>query len=280
MILATYQPLNEDKGKRLKIVELEEKLGYYPYFCFSAENIYDVCLYSVLSAPNCPEKIIIFETDDFDTIDIIKWNQYMVTKNDDLLDDIINTDIDKKYKEFVVRKIDNVLNEISIDEVFDNNISFEGADKELKQFYQDIFTLSLHNAREQIDNIQILKDDKTTDDDINFALKRNKKNVFEIYLLPILYSFMMKGYDVCVFDYNKFHSLIGRITKMLTNIYNCKSDLLEYKTYEYYDSLCEMILSLIMDIRWIEKSQNIYPNDLCFCGSGKKYKKCHGKFLL
>lgn len=27
----------------------------------------------------------------------------------------------------------------------------------------------------------------------------------------------------------------------------------------------------------IVKGQKIYPNDLCPCGSGKKYKKCHGK---
>ena len=26
-----------------------------------------------------------------------------------------------------------------------------------------------------------------------------------------------------------------------------------------------------------EKSKKIYPNDLCPCGSGKKYKKCCGK---
>ena len=27
----------------------------------------------------------------------------------------------------------------------------------------------------------------------------------------------------------------------------------------------------------IVKGQKIYPNDPCPCGSGKKYKKCHGK---
>ena len=27
----------------------------------------------------------------------------------------------------------------------------------------------------------------------------------------------------------------------------------------------------------IKKAKKIYPNDPCPCGSGKKYKKCHGK---
>ena len=27
----------------------------------------------------------------------------------------------------------------------------------------------------------------------------------------------------------------------------------------------------------VKKGQKIYPNDPCPCGSGKKYKKCHGK---
>ena len=27
----------------------------------------------------------------------------------------------------------------------------------------------------------------------------------------------------------------------------------------------------------VKKAQKIYPNDPCPCGSGKKYKKCHGR---
>jgi hypothetical protein len=27
----------------------------------------------------------------------------------------------------------------------------------------------------------------------------------------------------------------------------------------------------------VKKAKKIYPNDPCPCGSGKKYKKCHGK---
>ena len=27
----------------------------------------------------------------------------------------------------------------------------------------------------------------------------------------------------------------------------------------------------------VKKSKKIYPNDPCPCGSGKKYKKCHGR---
>ncbi|MCR5101406.1 MAG: SEC-C domain-containing protein [Butyrivibrio sp.] len=31
------------------------------------------------------------------------------------------------------------------------------------------------------------------------------------------------------------------------------------------------------DSTTVRKEQKIYPNDPCPCGSGKKYKKCHGK---
>ncbi|MCR5344401.1 MAG: SEC-C domain-containing protein, partial [Butyrivibrio sp.] len=27
----------------------------------------------------------------------------------------------------------------------------------------------------------------------------------------------------------------------------------------------------------VRKENKVYPNDPCPCGSGKKYKKCHGK---
>ena len=52
-------------------------------------------------------------------------------------------------------------------------------------------------------------------------------------------------------------------------------------TDRHYDRLFNKIKSLIITddklLKNMAESRKIYPNDPCPCGSGKKYKKCHGR---
>ena len=58
---------------------------------------------------------------------------------------------------------------------------------------------------------------------------------------------------------------------VLTEIYDVMKENQSYDEKRYTNALAEMVQQPIV------KETKIYPNDLCPCGSGKKYKKCCGR---
>lgn len=81
------------------------------------------------------------------------------------------------------------------------------------------------------------------------------------------------------------------ILDKIRNVENTKTDLMDYASNELQDkdsnkNLEEMqndlesikeFESLHNKKPLVRKEAKIMPNDPCPCGSGKKYKKCHGK---
>ena len=62
--------------------------------------------------------------------------------------------------------------------------------------------------------------------------------------------------------------------------YGQRDPVVEYKMqgYEMYESMMASIQEETIRILFhIRVEQKIYPNDPCPCGSGKKYKQCHGR---
>lgn len=275
MLLATYQPLVEDKSKREKhsSAEFVEELGYYPYFCFPAETIQDAVLYSVLSAPNCPERIIFFTADEYDTIDIVNWNLYIATKDKKYLKDLINTDSSKKYKEYLVQEIKNIVCEVDIKNCIEGKIGFLNEDGEIEESVQSFYDMLAGLCMDYKSRVELITDDEESK---KFAEKRINKEVFQIYMLPFIsVEFAGEGDLTTQVDATKYHRLLPKISEMLTRFYN-EEENMQYKTKEYYDKICEIINTCIVDVRW--DMEHIGRNDPCYCGSGKKYKWCHGKY--
>ena len=54
----------------------------------------------------------------------------------------------------------------------------------------------------------------------------------------------------------------------------------DYITYNNFDRMYNKIDSLLIPIGDMFDNKKLFPNDRCWCGSGKKYKKCHGKYFL
>ena len=63
------------------------------------------------------------------------------------------------------------------------------------------------------------------------------------------------------------------------NIENCLIDKIYFEKHglKMPDYSQSYVAERIVTTSPVKKPKKIYPNDPCPCGSGKKYKKCHGK---
>ena len=79
MLIATYQPLlgHTDETRRLTEHDcFREKLdGDAPLFCFPARTADEFRFRSLLAAPRMPERLLLFDTDDFVMFDAIEWDR-------------------------------------------------------------------------------------------------------------------------------------------------------------------------------------------------------------
>ena len=80
MILATYQPIQTNPDYDLNATDspgikaLIEQIGFQPIWCFPANTLKEFYVNSLMVAPNYPEVLYIFDTDDYVALDIVQWN--------------------------------------------------------------------------------------------------------------------------------------------------------------------------------------------------------------
>lgn len=282
MILATYQPIIDDIAKRKTSQQfslLQEALGYYPIFCFPATNVEQAIIHSILAAPNCPERLILFESEEYDCLDIIKWNLCLASNSDTIPADLINPAVPDKYKEFCVKNVSNIIVDVPIEQAVQGKIllnfqedSDSGNADVVRNFYKQMSGLS----QQQLKSIQITVSDENGSivKDNEFGKMRLYKMVFETYLLPLFYQLALGEFPFVNVNPKTWNQMFLRISSMLSNFYNIDAPVVN-KTYAYYDCLYEILHCCVCDSRW---PQNIGRNDACPCGSGKKYKKCHGLY--
>ena len=92
MILGSFQIDQEFELPHTKFPDLHSELGYYPRFCFRADSDKNVIKYGLLAAPNSVDNLFIFETDEFQLLDSVSWNQYLITHSQaDLKNSLMNT---------------------------------------------------------------------------------------------------------------------------------------------------------------------------------------------
>lgn len=147
-LFATYQPLEVAKTLRygdysvrensFKAYDLINKLfSYNPIFAIELTgSIQDFLLGSILVNPTHPQRLIIFESDEYDVLDYLNWNKSMK------LGVFMTLDSTYSRKEYTVPRIEKskVKAIVSISErgIGDSNgdyidYIFKGLDKKLKQ---------------------------------------------------------------------------------------------------------------------------------------------------
>ena len=266
MILATYQPINSNTEiSENKFSDLRNYLGYNPIFCFSIESVKDALIKSILAAPNCPEKLIIFETDSYEEIDIIQWNKLIHSKGMDIEDCF--TDKGIIYKEFIVKEIENIIGEFYIEDlIFYDDCGLKFGD----DFAKQLFSILQQNARCFANSVKYSDNKKS----IEFMKKKTYKRAFQYYLFPMIINAYLKEPVLYKFNFDKYSLL--KIDKKLSEFYNGFNGT-KNMTYEFYDRLYSSIgacFDNLCDKKFQNNDKKIYPNDPCPCGSGKKYKKC------
>ena len=268
MILATYQPINPQPGD--KHPAISKVLGYAPIWCVSAETMEDFLCQSYFCAPNFGEELIIFETDEYDTIDKCKWYNAIRTGYIEVEPSWINSEC--KFKEYMVKEIDNVIFRTPMD--FRNRslkmVDFEEINPVLEQICR-------HVGEEQ-ENIQLFNKN-------NRPVRKSPQEypkLFQVYkqiniergLLSILYSLMVKHDPL---DFVRFrgntHSLPPIHTKYIDWVEkDCTEEKLSSIVNDFYGLFDKSIEVFHRRIQG-----KIGRNEPCPCGSGKKWKKCCGR---
>ena len=284
MILATYQPLEERDKKENNYKELEQMLGYRPIFCFSAETLQDVLIGSALAYPNCPERLIIFETDEYQEINMTLWNKRKTEIEQGFpttveLKDIFNPE--GKCKEYIVKDIPKEDICADIDLLQTKTIPFEyhqRADASTRDFLDEFVKTRREEIKMMLMHNSVFIPDSITWDKMNDEHKILFKEIWQLELLPFLYMCVFKIRDfqeIVVVDMEKYEPWLMRKEAF------CKPDLnLQFKNEKFGDELYNGLMRVFgMTVKkrmFLDqvKEKNIYPNDPCPCGSGLKYKKC------
>lgn len=127
MILATYQPKIPVPGYGVGESDFYYKFGYDPIWAFSAQTILQFWLNNWTIDPVCPQKLILFESDDYYAVNKIDMEAY---RNDNL--DFSDIHIYKgpfdNYEElevgynFAVARLENIIYTVDLEESVNNLI--------------------------------------------------------------------------------------------------------------------------------------------------------------
>ena len=284
MLFATYQPSStiEKLG--------EEPIEPYTIWAVPAENLEDLFLSSFCCAPNRMEALVFFECNHFIRIDKVKWYQAIKDHPSGGISpkDYASEDTDDLHSEFLVETIElkNIKMLVPLFDVGDSpDILTRGSLKLEGEPADYLWGL----AATIVDEFQMPAEaNMALGMGANYAKYRAdfqpKKMAFELVYLPFAYHFIHADpgqitlnviYLAKMFSYSA-NSLVRLSNKFTKWSYDDCS-------LEGFDSIVEEMRHCILDNENVAERLIAGPpigrNELCPCGSGKKYKKCHGFWL-
>lgn len=284
MLFATYQPgtLIEKLG--------EEPIEPYTIWAVPAENLEDLFLSSFCCAPNRMEALIFFECENYIRIDKVKWYQAIKEHPNGGINprDYVSEDTDDLHSEFLVETIEleKMKMLVPLFEVGDSpdilsrgNLKLEGEPANYLWRCASAIISELHMP------VEANKGFGMSDDYASYRRGfQPKKIAFELVYLPFAHKFLTAKpgqvklnviYLAKMLSYNASHFL------RLSNKFTYWS--YEDCSLEGFDSIIEDMRHYILDNEDVAErligGPPIGRNELCPCGSGKKYKKCHGFWL-
>lgn len=278
MILATWQPLVENNDRKNRWPELTGYLGYKPIFCFSAENEMTFIIGSALSKASLPERLIIFDSYQYEKINKILWDkrQAEIETNGESkisLTDCFNTEGVSNYAiEYIVKGVndDELLIDIPMDHMLDGGITSD---------FEDIQTMTneaINGVQAYCKNI-FLRTEKELDikpEDISCDIK---KSIIEWTLAPLWYSIAVENSMIPTISITYEDIILYKILDSIAEYLDPKN--LETKNADFYDKICRIIRNnfLFFDFDTNDRYRKPFVNESCPCGSKMKYKHCCGK---
>ena len=310
-LFGTYQPLYSDddlkRGRQFRQWrDWSAMTGFaHPIWAFACDTPADAIVGSYLAAPRFPEILLMFESNQYVRIDKKKWYLAIGRGEDGTvsLDDIRADDsLPDALCEFIVdRQVYDdtrlafadeasqhnvMLNIVTLDECLEGGqkaciCSFAMTDEQAAYLTASLSTyLDVHAYREShLDTTMAVQ---TSLDEQRKAWKvRNFSRAWsvDVTILPTLVR-IIKGiepfHDIMVQGYTlHYNYLVQQYMRF------CRWQERPVDDDTLVDVVSSMQAVLIENpdvVAWLVSSGSVGRNDPCPCGSGKKFKKCHGRF--
>ena len=292
MILATYQADGYRTYKNKRFKSIKKLLGIPEnkdiYWCIPANSMEQFVIGTICAGPNMPQKLVIFETDDYKTIDGVKWD-YLVGKNGgeedtetEADDSILKIDYPERA-EYIVTEIPEDAFEVDANfanlALNYNNNTYPEEVMEALSCFQDELTDTLNSnllmdvAEGLMTQIKFTLND-ANGEDIHDPREMIRKGymLYAAYFASTVYSAALYylGYASYEMDIRVPLNLDELVT--LFNMSICT----DYSSIEAlandYRRAITSIYRFVFYAPYSDKK--VYPNDPCPCGSGLKYKNC------
>lgn len=296
MLFATYQPnpnnttvvdRNEEKWAYLKFV-----CGFEPYWAMPVTSVADFFCHSIFTAPNCGEVIYFVESEDYVRIDKVKHYQKIKDENSFDLTGCVNPNLDDKHSEFLIPNIENPIAAIPIAglETLVSSPFFNFSVKERK-FTQDLNNV-IRSALQRYINMETRRPSWFSSDaewaesmdmtvpefNRRMYLEKNKM-AFESVLLPFVVKQVM-GDVVSEYDVEAIQHHFDKQRQLYLSFSQWSYNDCSLEQYDkFYDQMRDLVIDNSAVCAVLVNHQKPGRNDMCPCGSGRKWKKCHGLFI-
>ncbi len=313
MLFVSYQPFTKKEGqdphkidnfndgsmRTERILERDQAkidaLGYNPYWAIGGDNMQDILIQSLFCAPNNSVIAFLFKTDDYIRIDKKKWYQHLDENPLDFRDD----NLDNLHSEFLVKE----LNQSNIGMIMLPYITSGYPD--IKDILSSTVFNKLQIPKDIIDEWNYLiyyissrihftpgeipdymSEYGYTQEgyEATMLMLRNRR-IFEIAILPVLLTLLTTRdkNGNANFSTTLFYPLAYTSSAWLDlgdqfGIWG-NSGATDIDKYETYIEQAKKLFLPEPVIRAFLEGKKYYPNDLCPCGCGKKWKKCHGNVI-
>lgn len=285
MLFTTYQS-----------IETVEKIGEnriepYSVWAVPVTNLHDLFLALFCCAPNRMETLIFFESDRFLRIDKIKWYQAIMDGepwNAHNPKDYISEDTDDLHSEFLVETInpEQIKMLVPIIEI--------GEAPDILEYRGAKMDQNIENYLMELAMAIIAKMHIPVEENMAFGMEREyaeyrglmqpKKAAFEMVYLPIAFYLLTATGGSVTLNVRYLANMISYNAEKLLRLNN-KFTMWSYDncSIEGFNIVVAEMEHCIIDNEEIVERLIVGPkierNELCPCGSGKKYKKCHGFWI-
>lgn len=285
MLFATYQSI-----ETFETIE-SNQIKPYSVWAVPVTNLYDLFLALFCCAPNRMETLIFFESNHFLRIDKVKWYQAIMDgKPRNAYDpkDYISENTDDLHSEFLVDSIkpEQIRMLIPVVEIGDapDILEYPGVkiDQKAGNYLMGLainIIAKIHLPIEK--NVALGVEREYAEYRCNM---QPKKIAFEMVYLPIAFHLLTATQKSVTFDIRYLANMISYNADEFFRL-NDKFAMWSYNdcSLEGFDAIVTEMKHYIVDneeiMRRLILGPKIERNEPCPCGSGKKYKKCHGFWI-
>lgn len=300
MLIGTFQSFPRDENnKYCNPISAKRKfyseLGFAPVWGFPIDSLEDFFAQSICVVPNFPEIFYIIETDNFIKLDKVRWLRDKMKDNDNAKKNIhnyIDPNLSNEYSELLLNpndifkegnQIKVIVNILAIKDFIEGKCDLKTVMLEVDCFPEDAI---LHIKKRMTEIWNLLKEPVIEKGSLTLAeFEAQKtsfkcKQVFSLVLLPFIYNFAKQraAYPFMTEIFSRNIMQVSRLSQKLSDW--IKNDCSQSEYVEIYNKLKETAITDENVLAALASECKIERNEACPCGSGKKWKKCHGKLIV